>query len=148
MSGKIDTQCEFDSDRLILRLTLTVAGDKLAVSPVVERIMAVVQDFGCAPGKEDDIELAVQEALANAVIHGCKGDPTQEVQVIVCCDDERGILIMIRDPGSGFEPKDVQSPLIGRNIFASHGRGIYLINQLMDEVHFAKGGTEIWMRKK
>jgi hypothetical protein len=35
----------------------------------------------------------------------------------------------------------------GQNIFLTHGRGIYLLNLLMDEVHFEKGGTEIHMRK-
>jgi len=32
------------------------------------------------------------------------------------------------------------------NLFSTGGRGIYLINQLMDEVRFEKGGTEIHMR--
>ena len=39
------------------------------------------------------------------------------------------------------------SPLHGENVFESHGRGIYLINQLMDDVRFEKGGTEIHMKK-
>ena len=41
----------------------------------------------------------------------------------------------------------IESPLVGKNIFSTHGRGIYLINQLMDSVHFERGGTEIHMRK-
>jgi anti-sigma regulatory factor (Ser/Thr protein kinase) len=36
----------------------------------------------------------------------------------------------------------------GQNIFSNHGRGIYLINQLMDEVQFQKNGTEIHMIKR
>ena len=39
------------------------------------------------------------------------------------------------------------SPVLGKNIYADHGRGIFLINQLMDEVRFEKNGTEIWMIK-
>jgi serine/threonine-protein kinase RsbW len=127
---------------------MTVPGDKCAVTPVVERIMTVVQDMGCAEGKEHQIELAVQEALANAVVHGCQGDPNRSVQVTVACDEDRGMIIMIRDPGTGFDPGEIPSPLKAENLFASHGRGIYLINELMDEVRFEKGGTEIWMRKR
>jgi serine/threonine-protein kinase RsbW len=55
---------------------------------------------------------------------------------------------MVRDPGTGFDPEKIPSPLVGDNLYASHGRGIYLINQLMDEVQFKRGGTEIWMRKR
>ncbi len=127
---------------------MTVPGDKYAVTPVVERIMTIVQDMGCGAGKEDEIELAVQEALANAVVHGCKEDPDRSVQVTVACDEDRGMIIMIRDPGSGFDPAEIPSPLKAENLFASHGRGIYLINELMDEVRFERGGTEIWMRKR
>lgn len=147
MPGEPTQKCEFNTKTLILRLNLTVPGDRTAVTPVVDRIMAVVRDIGCAEGKEDQVELSVQEALANAVVHGCKGDPHRSVQVSVGCDESRGMIIMVRDPGSGFDPETIPSPLVGENIYASHGRGIYLINQLMDEVRFEKGGTEIWMRK-
>lgn len=148
MPGDVNSKCEFDSESLILRLNMTVPGDKYAVTPVVERIMTVVRDMGCGEGKEHQIELAVQEALANAVVHGCEEDPTRSVQVTVACDEDRGMIIMIRDPGTGFDPQEIPSPLQAENLFASHGRGIYLINELMDEVRFEKGGTEIWMRKR
>jgi serine/threonine-protein kinase RsbW len=57
------------------------------------------------------------------------------------------MLIIVRDPGEGFDPSSVPSPVIGQNVFSTHGRGIYLINQLMDEVRYERGGTEIHMRK-
>ena len=142
------TRIEFDSDELILQLELTVPARKDAVTPVVDRIMARAREMGCAKDKEHEIELALQEALANAVVHGCKEDPTQSVQITVGCDKSRGMIIVVRDPGDGFDPANVPSPLIGQNIYASHGRGIYLINQLMDEVRYESGGTEIWMTKR
>ena len=37
--------------------------------------------------------------------------------------------------------------MIGEQIYEDHGRGIFLINRLMDEVRFRAKGTEIWMRK-
>ena len=61
---------------------------------------------------------------------------------------DRGMLIIVRDPGSGFDPGDIPSPIKGENVFSDHGRGIFLINQLMDDVEYRSGGTEIWMRKK
>ena len=138
---------EFDSDQLVFRLDVTVSASKSSVSPIVERIMTFARNMGCAAGKENAIELAIQEAIANAVVHGCREDPGKSVKVTVACEEEHGMLIVVRDPGVGFDPNSVPSPLVGENIYASHGRGIYLINQLMDEVRYERGGTEIWMRK-
>ena len=93
-------------------------------------------------------DAALREALANAVVHGCKGDPEKKIECCVACDETRGVLIVIRDPGQGFDPDTIPSPIHGQNIFETHGRGIYLINQLMDEVRFERGGTEIHMIKR
>ena len=148
MRNRPTEKCEFDAEGLILRLDLTVAADVEGIEPVVQRIMAIVSSMDCGAGKEFEIEIALREALANAVVHGCKRDPGKQVQVCVSCDETRGMLIVIRDPGGGFDPQTIESPTTGENLYRSHGRGIYLINQLMDEVRFARGGAEIWMRKR
>jgi serine/threonine-protein kinase RsbW len=140
--------CEFDEATLAARLDVTVPGDVKAVVPAVEKIMGVVREMGCAAGKEFEIELALTEALANAVEHGCGGDPDKHVQVCVGCDPDRGLLIVIRDPGPGFDPSQVPSPVEGQQLFATGGRGIYLINRLMDDVRYERGGTEIRLRKR
>ena len=104
--------------------------------------------MGCAEGKEFEIETSLREALANAIRHGCARDPDKKVQVCVACDDARGMLIVVRDPGPGFDPKSLPSPVVGKNLYAEGGRGIYLINELMDEVSIERGGTEIRMIKR
>jgi len=139
--------CNFEAEKLDLKLNVTLAADRDAVDQVVRSVMNVVREMKCAPGHEDDIELALTEALANAVVHGAKNDPSKIIECSVACDDERGILIVVRDPGSGFDPAQIANPCHGENIYSNHGRGIYLINQLMDEVQFHKNGTEIHMRK-
>jgi serine/threonine-protein kinase RsbW len=148
MAGESSPVCNFDSDKLVMKLKVSLAAERKAVDPVVHNVMEIVRGMQCATGKEDDIELALTEALANAVIHGAKEDPTKVVECIVACDAERGMLIMVRDPGNGFDPKSIPDCCMGENVFSNHGRGIYLINQLMDEVAFHKGGTEIHMIKR
>lgn len=139
---------EFDPSKLLLRLDVTVAADSKAVRALIDQIMENVTKMGCAAGKEYEVRLAVDEALTNALVHGCKEDPTKKIQCCVACDEERGILIVIRDPGPGFDPGSIPSPTVGQNLYATHGRGIFLINQLVDEVRFERGGTEIHMRIK
>jgi serine/threonine-protein kinase RsbW len=140
-------QFEFDAGKLLVRLNLTFAADPSAISDVAEGVLRVLKAMDCACGHEFAVETALRESLANAVIHGCKGDAGKKVQVCVACDESRGMLIVVRDPGGGFDPSALPDPLLGENLFSAHGRGVYLINQLMDEVEFHHGGTEIHMRK-
>jgi serine/threonine-protein kinase RsbW len=139
---------DFDPAKLNLRVRVTLAADRKAVDPVVEQVMEAVRQMKCADGKEDAIELALQEALANAVVHGAKEDPSKVVECLVACDEQRGMLIIVRDPGPGFDPQAIPSCTVGENLYSNHGRGIFLINQLMDEVKFRKNGTEIHMVKR
>jgi len=141
-------ECQFDSEKLILKFKTTVRGRVEEIEPVVEEIMKLVVEKGCAGDSEFEIGLALREALSNAIVYGCENDPSENVQVCVSCDDQRGILIVVRDPGEGFDPASLPSPIVGQNIFSRGGRGIFLINQLMDEVHFDRGGTEIRMVKR
>jgi serine/threonine-protein kinase RsbW len=147
MPGEALPRCEFEGKDLLVKLDLRLPGDVKAISPVVSKVMGIVTEMGCAAGHEFEIELALREALANAIEHGAGHDASKQIQCSVACDNERGMLIVVRDPGPGFDPASLPSPVLGRNIFSTGGRGIYLINRLMDEVRFEKGGTEIHMRK-
>jgi serine/threonine-protein kinase RsbW len=139
---------DFDPDRLNLLLRISLSADRNAVDPVVREVMKAVRRMEGVDDKVDAIELALQEALANAVIHGAKEDSTKVVECVVSSDDERGILIVVRDPGTGFSPDSIPGCTIGENLYSDHGRGIFLINQLMDKVEFRKNGTEIHMVKR
>src|SRR5262244_894754 len=84
-------ECDFDPEKLRLRVRVTRAAERKSVDPVVEQVMDAVREMKCVNGKEDAIELALGEALANAVVHGAKEDPTKTVECLVACDDERGV---------------------------------------------------------
>lgn len=140
--------CTLDSKALILQFESTIRADVGEITPVVEGVMAIARKIGCATGREFQVEIALREALANAIVHGAKKDPTQKIQFCVSCDADRGLLIVVRDPGPGFDPHRIPTPVVGEELFATHGRGIYLINQLMDEVKFEKNGSEIHMRMR
>ena len=130
-----------------MKMDVVLPADEKLIAPTVKRIMEVVGGIECSKGKEFEIETALLEAIANAVRHGAKGDITKKVECVVACEEPQGMLIIVRDPGEGFDPKNVPNPTEGDAIFSDHGRGIYMINQLMDEVKFEKNGTEIHMRK-
>jgi serine/threonine-protein kinase RsbW len=139
---------EFHCEDLVVRMQLSLPGDPGAISPVVEQVLDMARQMKCAEGQEFEIETALREALANAIRYGCQHDPSRCIQCAVACDASRGMLIVVRDPGPGFDPAKIANPLVGENVFSHHGRGIYLINQLMDEVHSERGGTQIRMVKR
>src|SRR5271169_356625 len=88
--------CNFESDKLRLKLSVTLSADRKAIPPVVQGVMDLVREMKCAEGKEDDIELALTEALANAVVHGAKSDPSKVIECNVACDEQHGMLIVVR----------------------------------------------------
>lgn len=108
----------------------------------------LLEKHGTESGVGTSVELAVQEALANAVRHGCGNDPTKQIQCVVTCGASGDVLVVIRDPGGGFDLASVPDPLAPENVLKGKGRGIFPINQLMDEVRFADGGRELTMRKR
>lgn len=129
------------------KLDMTISADPSAISGVVDGVLQIAREMKCAEGHEDHVELALREALANAIVHGCNNDPTKKVECCVVCTEASDVMIVVRDPGEGFSPQSVPDPLVVDNLHSDHGRGIYLINQLMDEVSFARNGSEIRMRK-
>ena len=130
-----------------MHFEVALPADVAAISPVVAWVMRLVGELENTKGKEFEIEMALREALANAILHGCKADPAKKVEISVTGDREQGITIVVRDPGSGFDPASVPSPADDSNLLSDHGRGIFLITKLMDEVTHERNGTVIRMRK-
>ena len=115
---------------------------------MVHEILRVVTKKAPPDGTRSEIELALREALANAILHGNNGNHRKRVRVECYDQGENGLLLTVRDSGSGFDPAKVKDPTCAENLFRDCGRGIFLIRHFMDEVQFARGGREIRMRKK
>jgi anti-sigma regulatory factor (Ser/Thr protein kinase) len=129
------------------QFNVVIPADPAAIRMVTDGVVEALRNKPGVVGHESEIELALQEALANAIRHGCQGDRTKFVQCCVAYEDSGDVLIVVRDPGPGFDITGVPNPLEASNVLKSSGRGIFLMNQLMDEVRFADGGRELHMRK-
>jgi anti-sigma regulatory factor (Ser/Thr protein kinase) len=129
-------------------LSITIPADPAAMTKVSEGVTELLTKKGWPDEEVMKVELALQEALANAIRHGCKNDPTKKVQCSVTFDTAGELLIVIRDPGPGFKVDEVPNPLEGSNVFKPSGRGVFLINQLMDTVEYSDEGRRVVMRKR
>jgi serine/threonine-protein kinase RsbW len=122
------------------------------VSPFVGRLMQIIKrltgTLGDQDAKQIELEVALVEAVANAVIHGNRRDPQKRVYVTCRINSDGEVLLTIRDEGQGFDIHAVPDPLTQENLLRTHGRGIRLMQALMDEVEFEQGGKVVRMRKR
>jgi anti-sigma regulatory factor (Ser/Thr protein kinase) len=130
------------------QFNMVIGADPAAIPTISAGVTQMLAQKGWPENETIRVELALEEALANAIRHGCCGDPSKQLQCCVAIDDRGEVTIVVRDPGKGFDPSSVANPLAPENILKPSGRGIFLINELMDEVAFQEGGRELRMKKR
>jgi serine/threonine-protein kinase RsbW len=125
LSSTMESVCEIES-----------AAEKLA------------EEAGLGEDERFHVTMAVREAAVNAVLHGNEYDPGRKIAVGLE-NTGKSLVFTIADQGNGFIPDEVPDPLAPENLMRGTGRGIFLIRQLMDEVHFRQlhPGTELTLVK-
>jgi len=91
--------------------------------------------------------VAMVEAVNNAIIHGNKLDETKEV-VVNYGIDKGYFWFTVNDQGPGFDYKNLPDPTSPENIEKPHGRGIFLMSHLVDEIKFEDNGARVCLRIK
>ncbi len=134
------------SHRLLLSEIIPSQTDQ--IEPLVDRFMKDLGDVVTIDGHRDALDLALREALVNAIVHGNKQDPSKKVKVECYELPDHQVLVVVRDEGTGFDPRQLEDPTKPENLGRATGRGIFLIRQFMDEVQFRDSGREIQMKKK
>jgi anti-sigma regulatory factor (Ser/Thr protein kinase) len=129
-------------------LDIVIPADTAAMQKVTAGVNELLAGKQWPQEEIAEVDLALQEALVNAISHGCRNDPQKEVQCCVTFDAAAELVIVVRDPGPGFDVAAVANPLEGDNLFKESGRGVFLINQLMDTVEFTEEGRKVLMRKQ
>jgi serine/threonine-protein kinase RsbW len=117
------------------------------ISPFVDQLMHFIARFRTPDGSELNIEAALHEALANAIVHGNQEDLRKLVFVACRCTTDGEVSLTVQDEGQGFDTAAVQDPTTPENRLLAHGRGIYLMKTLMDDVGFEQGGAVVYMHK-
>jgi serine/threonine-protein kinase RsbW len=119
-----------------------------AISPLVDRLMRLMERAKCVPGAEFDVELAIREALGNAVVHGNQENPDKKVHIRCRCESANEVSIVVSDEGKGFDYLKIFGNGLTSDHADTHGHGIQLMRAFMDEVRFEQGGSEVHMRKR
>jgi serine/threonine-protein kinase RsbW len=117
------------------------------ISPCVDQLMGFIARFRTGGESELDIEIALREALANAIVHGNQEILRKRVYVTCRCATDGEVSITVEDEGQGFDCEAIPDPTAPENRLLTYGRGIHFMKALMDEVCFERGGAVVHMRK-
>jgi serine/threonine-protein kinase RsbW len=105
-------------------------------------------------GLDDDnrhwIDVAVREAVANAIKHGNQEDPAKQVVIDMTIENDT-MVIRVEDEGIGFDPSSLDDPLAPENLLKPNGRGIFYMKSFMDDIQYGVrpgGGTLVTLRKR
>lgn len=120
----------------------------------IELVQVVLRDSLERLGMEEDarhwVDVAVREALANAIKHGNAQNPSKQVHVDLEVEGDE-VVIRVEDEGMGFDPSQLGDPLAPENLLLPNGRGIFYMKSFMDEIEYGAGpggGTMVTLRKR
>jgi serine/threonine-protein kinase RsbW len=141
------TPWPLDRQRYAHRLRTYLPSTKQALNAAVRRVVELANACGCHDDNQTDLEIALREALANAIIHGNSFHDTKSIFLRCYGASDGALLIIVRDEGKGFEPDSVPDPRGPDRMHLHHGRGLFLMRELMDYVEHRKNGREVILYK-
>ncbi len=129
----------------LVSVDLAMPSDVAEVAQAVE-LMASHCFEGARPSARTAFRLRVTlaEALSNAIVRGNGEDPRKLVWVQALVS-ETAIRLSVRDEGPGCDPGRRTGPTLPADLDDDSGRGLFIINQLADQVEFNDQGNTIWM---
>jgi serine/threonine-protein kinase RsbW len=116
---------------------------RTAVAPMIERVLAAVREAGLDQEQQDNLAVAVAEALSNAALHGNKLAPGRVVRVSVECPVRGGAVVEVTDSGRGFDSAKVSDPTDPARVLMPGGRGVFLMKRLVDRLEYNAAGNTV-----
>jgi serine/threonine-protein kinase RsbW len=121
-----------------------------SIGAAAEAAAEFLNRFGAGEEALFAVDMAIREAITNAVVHGNKQDESKKVMVSFSRSPNT-VEIVVRDQGHGFDPEGVADPTDPQNLLKASGRGILFMRTFMDEVEWLEhdeGGTVVKMTKR
>jgi serine/threonine-protein kinase RsbW len=116
-----------------------------AVAPAVERILKFTRRSKMLQDRRDDLAVALAEALSNAAVHGHKNRPGAMVLIAVAALPKGKVVVDVHDSGPGFDVEKIvdRDPTDPHHLLAPGGRGVFLMQRLVDRLEFNQEGNHI-----
>jgi anti-sigma regulatory factor (Ser/Thr protein kinase) len=124
-------------------LSLAVTPALSALGAAREQARTFLRGFDLPEPAVFDVVLCLEEACKNAIRFS---GSDREIDVTVAVSRHE-VDLVVRDHGVGFEPRDVD-PAVPPDPFETQGRGLFLLNCLMDDVRIARDRGAIVRARK
>jgi serine/threonine-protein kinase RsbW len=121
---------------------IVIESDIKNISLIEKLIDDVSNQYNLHSDVYGKILLAIVEGVNNAIVHGNKLDLSKKVALEYQVTD-KSVEFIITDEGSGFEYSSIPDPTLPENIEKTHGRGIFLMNHLADNIEFYNNGSKV-----
>ncbi len=89
--------------------------------------------------------LGISEVVNNSIVHGNGLDIRKNVFLEIKYFNSQ-LLILVKDEGRGFDLKCISDPTCRDNLRKEHGRGIFLLRKMADEVNYYDGGRSVMIK--
>jgi serine/threonine-protein kinase RsbW len=127
------------------RISLQLPSDPSCIEEAVSAILRHCLNGAVAtPRVRFRLQVALSEALANAIVRGNREDASKRVFVQADLGIDQ-ICIRVTDEGTGFDPESIPDALDADGLERPSGRGLFLIRRMVDDVHFNAQGNSICM---
>jgi serine/threonine-protein kinase RsbW len=105
-------------------------------------VQRLVTRLDIDPNLYPNILISLTEAVNNAMQHGNRFDKTKNI-LVSYHEKPHQVLVTISDEGSGFDHYKLPDPTTEDHIQQEGGRGVFLMKQLTDEIHFLDHGRTV-----
>ncbi|HDS06401.1 MAG TPA: ATP-binding protein [Bacteroides sp.] len=128
-----------------MKKDLSIPSDIGNLRLVEKAIDELSMELGLSDEVYGNIMVATMEATNNAIIHGNNSDPDKNVKIEILFLN-RELVVHIEDQGTGFDHSIVPDPTAPENIEKIDGRGIFLMEQLSDEIMYLEDGRIVELK--
>jgi serine/threonine-protein kinase RsbW len=133
-----------DAEPRIIEETHRLQGTRASMDFVQRSVLDGMESFGYGEENRFAVRIAVEEAMANAVLHGYRGDQEQLIEIHWKISSSQ-VSMFVSDDGRGYDASAVPDPTADENLTLPSGRGLAMIKAFMTTVRVSDGGRKIGM---
>ncbi|RLS28573.1 MAG: ATP-binding protein [Planctomycetota bacterium] len=129
------------------RRAIHIPSERGASRLVIEELLEQLGVHGWDSADIFSINLAAEEAIVNAIVHGNKLDPHKQV-FVDCLVSAELVRVEIVDEGEGFNPSSVPDCTLEERLEVPSGRGVMLMRTFMTRIEYNDKGNRVLMEKR
>ena len=133
-----------DAEPQTIEETHRLQGTRASMDFVQQSVLDGMESFGYGEENRFAVRIAVEEAMANAVLHGHRGDQDQLIEIHWTISSSQ-VAMFVSDDGRGYNSSAVPDPTADENLTLPSGRGLAMIKAFMTTVHVSDAGRKIEM---